>query len=411
MLKFPWFALFLVTSISTSATEFPVTDVAAFAAAAKKVEPGDTIILENGTWADARLQIHSNGTAEQPITIVARSPGKVILTGDSRISLAGKHLIVDGLWFRNPTGEDSIELRINPHELADDCRITNCAVTNDHPGIQKKESVRFVSIFGSRHRIDHCYLAGKNTGGATLVVWLAEGQELAAHRIDHNYFGHRQRLGRNGGETIRIGDSKTSMLTASCIVEHNLFEKCDGEVECISNKSCGNIYRNNRFVEVSGTLTLRHGNGCRVENNVFLGAGARGSGGVRIIGEDHVVSGNHFDTLSGDDERSALCFMLGVPDSAAHEYFQVVRATVTGNTFLNCKHNIVIGMSGHEEASLPPVETSIRGNFIQTNKAEAFEILCEVDGVAVEGNSVSEERPADIPTEATVEPSGPRWWH
>ena len=97
--------------------------------------------------------------------------------------------------------------------------------------------------------------------GPTFVVWLGDGNE-GRHQIDHNYFGPREKLGKNGGETIRVGDSKTAMLTGGCVVEKNLFEKCNGETECISNKSCGNIYRDNTFLEVSGTLTLRHGNGC-----------------------------------------------------------------------------------------------------------------------------------------------------
>src|SRR5258707_256657 len=81
----------------------------------------------------------------------------------------------------------------------------------------------------------------------TYVVWLGHGRE-GGNQIDRNYFGPRAGLGANGGETIRIGDSRTSMLAANCVVEKNLFEKCNGEVECISNKSCGNIYRDNTFL-------------------------------------------------------------------------------------------------------------------------------------------------------------------
>ncbi|MEO2019091.1 MAG: polysaccharide lyase 6 family protein [Fuerstiella sp.] len=287
-------------------------------------------------------------------------------------------------------------------------RITNCAVVNNLPAAQKQGSTRFLSVYGARHRIDHCYLAGKTTEGATMVVWLAAGRE-AAHRIDHNHFGPRQRLGKNGGETIRVGDSKTSMLTAACVLEHNLFEKCDGEVECISNKSCGNLYRHNRFIGVSGTLTLRHGNGCRVENNVFLGDGARGAGGVRVIGEDHVITGNYFEDLTGDDERSGMCFMLGVPNSPANLYFQVKRATVSGNTFLNCKHNILIGMTGDEKAILPPVDTKIVGNFIQTNRGKAFEVHCDVSGVRMQNNQTETIRPEAIKRSAVPEPAGPTW--
>lgn len=403
-------SLFVSLMLATTAwsKEVPVSDPSSFAQATQKLDAGDTIILQAGTWADAHLKIHARGTAEKPVTIKAQTPGKVVLTGDSRITIAGEHIVVDGLWFQNPTGEEAIELRIDSDELANDCRVTNCAVTNEFQAAPGK-SARFVSIYGARHRIDHCYIAGKTTEGTTMVVWLSnEAKDQGQHQIDHNHFGPRQKLGKNGGETIRLGDSKTSMLTAACVVEHNLFEKCDGEAECISNKSCGNIYRHNTFKGVSGTITLRHGNGCRVENNVFLGDKAKGSGGVRIIGEDHVVTGNLFDGLTGDNERSAMCFMLGIPDSVPNGYFQVKRAKVTNNTFVNCEHNILIGMSGDKKAKLPPLETEITGNHIQTSKGEAFEIKCAVDGVTMKNNETGNELPSEVSVPAP-EPAGPLW--
>lgn len=394
--------------LAAHAVETRVADPAAFAEAARSVAAGDTIFLQDGTWPDARLKLRASGTAEKPVTIKAQTPGKLVLTGYSRLSVAGEHIVVDGLWFQNPTGEEAIELRIDSDELANNCRITNCAVTNDLQAAPGK-SARFVSIYGARNRVDHCYIAGKTSEGTTMVVWLSnEAKDQGKHQIDHNHFGPRQKLGKNGGETIRIGDSKTSMQTAACVVEHNLFEKCDGEAECISNKSCGNLYRFNTFKGVSGTLTLRHGNACRVENNIFLGDKAKGSGGVRIIGEDHVVTGNYFDGLTGDDERSAMCFMLGIPNSVPNGYFQVKRANVSNNTFVNCEHNILIGMSGDKKATLPPLESEIRGNRIHTGKGEAFEIKCAVDGVTMEGNETGKELAVDFKKPVPA-PVGPAW--
>lgn len=396
-------------ALSISAKEIPVADATAFATAVKSTAPGDVIILQDGTWADAHLKIHASGTAEKPVTVKAQTPGRVLLTGSSRLSVAGEHVVVDGLWFQNPTGEEAIELRIAPKELASDCRVTNCAVTNELQAAPGR-SARFVSIYGARNRIDHCHVAGKTSEGTTVVVWLAGAvEEPPRHRIDHNHFGPRQKLGKNGGETIRVGDSKTSMQTAACVVEHNFFEKCDGELECISNKSCGNLYRLNTFKGVSGTLTLRHGNACRVENNVFLGDNAGGCGGVRVIGEDHVVTGNVFSGLTGTEGRSALCFMLGIPDSAPHGYFQVKRARVTNNTFVNCEHNILIGMSGDKKASLPPVETEISGNRIQTARGKAFEIRCAADGVKIHDNETGDALAAGFKLPESA-PVGPAWW-
>jgi poly(beta-D-mannuronate) lyase len=236
------------------AKETLVANPAEFAKAAKNLRAGDTIILKNGLWKEKRLRIQANGTSDQPITLKAETRGKVILRGKSSISVAGSHLILDGLWFQNPSTSDAIELRVDDTP-AIDCRITNCAVTDTRPLSSSKSVTRFISLYGSRNRVDHCYFAGKITGGPSLVVWLAANAE-SSHRIDHNHFGPREPLTKNGGETIRVGDSASSMLNATCIIEHNLFEKCNGETECISNKSCGNIYRNNTFKAVSGTLTL-----------------------------------------------------------------------------------------------------------------------------------------------------------
>jgi poly(beta-D-mannuronate) lyase len=400
------FFLSLALALPIAAKDIPVADAAAFAAAAKTIAAGDTLILQDGTWADAWLKIHAEGTAKKPVTIRAQTPGKVVFTGDSRLSVGGAHIVVEGLWFQNPTGEQVLELRLDSKQLASDCRITHCAVTNDTP-LVSKNSAQFVSIYGARNRVDHCYIAGKTTQGTTLVVWLSEeAKDQGLHQIDHNHFGPRRKLGKNGGETIRLGDSKTSMQTAACLVEHNLFEKCDGEAECISNKSCGNVYRFNTFKGVSGTLTLRHGNHCIVENNVFDGAGAKGAGGVRVIGEHHIVTGNHFENLTGDKERSALCIMLGIPDSPANGYFQVKHAEIRGNRFVNCEHNILIGMSGNKKATLPPVETHISDNSIDTRKGEAFEIKCAVDGVFTKNNR---DQKGGQPEKFQAEPVGPAW--
>jgi poly(beta-D-mannuronate) lyase len=389
------------------AEEMILADAAAFAAAAKSIKAEDTLVLKDGIWVDAELNLQAEGTAERPITLRAQTGGKVVFTGKSSLSIGGAHIIVDGLWFQNPKGEEAIELRSEHNKPANDCRITNCAVTNDLPAPKAKTSARFVSIYGSRNRVDHCYLAGKTTAGTTLVVWICEGDDVK-HQIDHNHFGPREPLGKNGGETIRVGDSKTSMVMAACVVEHNLFEQCNGEAECISNKSCGNLYRRNTFKAVSGTLTLRHGNACRVEDNVFLGEGAKGTGGIRVNGEDHLVKGNYLENLTGDDARSAICLMLGIPNSAANGYFQVKRAKVTENTLINCEHNFLFGMSGEKKANLPPIETVVSNNMIQTNKEEAFVSRCAMDGVTLDNNKVGKEPVKAAPPPAP-EQAGPGW--
>jgi poly(beta-D-mannuronate) lyase len=199
--------------------------------------------------------------------------------------------------------------------------------------------------------------------------------DAPTHVIRKNYFGPRPRLGKNGGEIIRIGDSDSSMQRAACVVEGNYFEKCDGEVECISNKSCGNVYRGNTFVECQGTLTMRHGNGCLIEGNVFLGNHRKETGGIRIIGEDHIVKGNYLTGLEGDEARSAICLQNAIENSPLNGYFQVKHAVIADNSILDCKHSIAIGYADKDvKALLPPVDCRFEGNYVSSPEHRLVEL-------------------------------------
>jgi Chondroitinase B len=140
-----------------------------------------------------------------------------------------------------------------------------------------------------------------------VVAWLDAGQ-AANHRIDSNYFADRP-VGRtsNGYEMIRIGDSATSNTNAGVVVENNLFKSTDGEIEIISIKSNDNIYRYNTITESAGTLTLRHGDRATVEGNFILGNEKDGSGGVRVIGQDHKIFNNYIANVD-DRADGAIAF-------------------------------------------------------------------------------------------------------
>ncbi|MCA9237581.1 MAG: polysaccharide lyase 6 family protein [Planctomycetales bacterium] len=379
-------ALLQLAATPAVAKEFLVKDVHELKLAAKSARPGDHVIMAEGEWRDAKLVFSGQGTKAAPITLRAAAPGKTVMTGASELRLGGENLVVDGLLFQNPaaTVSDLIQFRVDSKRLAFNCRLTNCAVISTLQ-VENSQESRWVNLYGSGHRVDRCTFQGKSGKGSTLVVWLVNTGD-GRHQIEQNYFGPREKLGKNGGETIRIGDSKTSMLAGDCVVENNLFERCNGETECISNKSCGNTYRHNTFLEVSGTLTLRHGNDCLVEQNVFLGNKARGTGGVRIIGEDHIVRGNYFEKLTGDDARSALTFMMGIPNSPADRYFQVQRAIVQDNTFVECEHTLLIGLSDDRKATLPPIETVITGNVVVAEKYTVVEARCPLDGITWKQN-------------------------
>jgi poly(beta-D-mannuronate) lyase len=340
----------------------------------KRVQPGDTVVMSDGTWRDADLLLEGQGTAARPITLRALTPGKVVLTGRSRLRIAGSYLVAEGLLFRGGFAEGHVvAFRADARRVADHCRLTGCAIIDTNPPDKQTDS-KWVSLYGDHNRVDHCYFAGKTNAGTTLVVWVS-GQPNG-HRIDHNHFGPRPPLGSNGGETIRVGTSDVSMSVSRTVVEANYFGACSGEAEIVSNKSCENVYRGNTFVDCGGSLTLRHGNRCLVEGNFFFGHGRSGTGGIRVIGEEHRVVNNYLEGLAGSGAKSALSVMDGIPNSPLDGYFQVKRALIAFNSVIDCRASLVLGLgAGSHGASLPPEECVIANNLITSRTGPLMRVV------------------------------------
>ncbi len=298
----------------------------------ERAMPGDTLELPNGTYEDLVIHLEGQGEENAPITLKAETPGKVILLGESRVQIGGQWLVLEGLVFTGPysgNDDDVIQFRSGGRE-SEDCRVTEVSIIDYVP--ENGRRTFWVSMHGERNRVDHCYFSGHDVSGVTVVAWL-DG-EPNYHRIDHNHFANRIDGGENGWETIRIGTSTWSMSNSRTTVEYNLFTRVDGEIEIISNKSCENTYRYNTFLECGSMLTLRHGNRCLVEGNYFLGGHRERTGGVRVIGEDHVVINNYFEGTMGRD-GAVITLYPGVPGGQLNEYFAAHNAVVAFNTLYN----------------------------------------------------------------------------
>ena len=283
------------------------------------LRPGDEIILADGAWKDQAIAFRAKGSAAKPVTFRAQTPGKVIFSGNSSVVIEGEHLVVSGLFLDHcDAAEDGIRIS------ASNCRLTESAVVGGRHKF-------FVHFFGRSNRMDRCYLAGKTNDHPTLQVEV-EGRPNF-HRLDHNHFGHRPPLGRNGGETIRVGYSHQSMTNSGTLVERNFFERCDGELEIISNKSCENTYRGNTFLDCAGMFTLRHGNRCRVEGNFIIGNHKRGSGGIRVIGEGHAIVRNHIEGVM----QGGFWITSGISNSELRGYFQARNCVIAWNTFADSR--------------------------------------------------------------------------
>jgi len=369
-----------------------VTTQIEYQAATKKLQPGDTIVLANGEWKNFEIVLAGIGQQDKPITLTAEEKGKVFITGLSNLRIAGEYLVVTGLVFKDgytPTAE-VISFRRNKDHLANHSRITEVVIDGfNNP--ERTESDYWVSMYGKNNRFDHNYLAGKNNNGVTMAVRLnSEESQQNHHRIDHNYFGHRPILGSNGGETLRIGTSHYSLTNSFTIVEDNYFDRCDGEVEIISNKSGSNIIRGNVFFESRGTLTLRHGNDNLVENNVFFGNGVEHTGGIRVINKRQTIRNNYMEGLTGTRFGSAFVIMNGVPNSPINRYHQVEDTLIENNTIINASH-IELAAGSDAERSAVPLTTRFENNLIyNADGKDPVAIHDDISGIEFAGNVQNE---------------------
>ena len=360
-------------------------------AANASAKPGDIVILKNGTWKDVVIKLNCSGTERMPITFKAQTIGKVIISGMSQLRLGGNYIIVEGLLFTNgySPSHEVIDFKINNKELANHCRITNCVI-NDFNKPQRMADDNWVSFSGKNNRIDHCSFINKKNMGVLLAVLLDDDRSWENfHSIDHNYFGLRLPLASNGGETIRVGLSQHCQFNSNTQIKDNFFEHCDGEAEVISIKSCSNVVSNNVFKECQGSVVLRHGNYNTVTNNIFLGNGKEGTGGVRIINKGQWVINNFFYKCRGESFRAPLVLMNGIPNSPANRYVQVTDAVVMNNSFVDCAP-MSFGEGSDKERTLPSANVLFAKNIFYNNiDSNLYKAWDDISGIRFIGNQIS----------------------
>lgn len=366
--------------------------------AMKAAEPGAEIVMANGVWEDVEIKFKAQGAEGQPIVLRAETPGKVIISGQSNLSFSGEYIEISGLVFKNgytPTSE-VISFKTSKTDLANHSRVTNCVIDN-FTNPERFDGDTWVSIYGKNNRFDHNSLIGKGNRGVTLAVKLTtEESRENDHIIEYNYFGPRQVLGSNGGETLRVGTSHYSRTYSNTVVSNNYFDRVNGEHEIVSNKACGNEFRDNVFFESQGTLTMRHGHHTLVENNYFLGNRKPNTGGVRIINEYQTVRKNYMAGLTGHRFRGALVIMNGVPNSPINRYNQVVDSYMDNNIVVNSDY-IQLCAGSDDERSAIPVGSTFKNNLILGNtNPEPFTIYDDVSGIEFTGNVMNEEAKAPM---------------
>jgi hypothetical protein len=275
-------ALVAFASLSASAATINVNSISSLQSAINGAVAGDIIIMQSGTYTtSSAITVNRVGTASNPITISAGTIGGVTIQGTHGFvfSSPAAYIEIEGFRFLHA---NSINIPVGTHHI----RLTRNFIDLN---IASGADVSYINISGDDVEIDRNEFANKNTLGNMLDITGTGGQVARRLWVHHNYFHDFVSAGGNGAETIRWGLSGLSLSTGNGICEYNLFVRCNGENEMISNKSSGNIFRFNTVID-GNEMSQRHGDNCQWYGNYMLN-----SEGIRIYGDNHLIHSNYLE--------------------------------------------------------------------------------------------------------------------
>lgn len=319
-----------------------VSNCAALNTALSNANPGDVIILANGTYTCGAISARS-GTASKPIVIRAANPRQAQFTSDT-FTISGNYNVVANLTFDNSgvnvTGSYN---RITGNKFQNSAGPLRAAVTVDR---------------GNRNRIDHNEVVDYGVGQRGFRILPTTGGNNTAKNnvIDRNYLHRSLGARQNGADAVQLGSNlnhTTEQLYT--IVEYNLIEQWEIDAEIISNKSSKNIIRLNTVGNSNATGPIRHGSFVDVISNYFFGLQA-----VVIQGDDHRAIGNIVENSdliirNGDTTQDDLSTGTGHPAAR--------RTLVAGNTVINGEICVGCRIPGGDAASgVPARYTDLKAN-------------------------------------------------
>lgn len=367
---FTWIVVFcLFSATSMFAGSITVASIEELQKAIDVAKPGDKIILRNGFYTTtADVTIAAAGTKEKPIILEAESTGKAEISGIGGFNLVSPaaYIIIRGFKFTHAASKARCSAG------SSFCQWTNNIFETPGTG-------DYLTIAGSDHEIHYNTFQNKDSLGKFIAVKGIGSQIAERLWIHHNYFKKQKNQGnRNGAEALQFGLSGFSLSSSNSIIEHNLFEDCDGENELISVKASRVTVRYNTIRNCPAQFTLRHGNFNQVYGNYFIN-----TPGLRIFGDDHLIYSNHFENcsiainignggaevadgapLTSHDRPDRVIIAFNTLVNNKMNIAQTARANGLGSTHITIANNVIVGGGAAVSIVGPASNHFAEGNII-----------------------------------------------
>ena len=356
-----------------------VNTIPELVAAVAAAEPGDRVLLADGTYTDIGAIALTNTAANpehEDITIAAANRGKAVFTGDTRITLRdSSYLVFRDFFFDSAVTSAPGTVAASGNVLTLD-RTSFSKVTNNyfyHSGNSGSPFARVLYIFNTSTDNQVAHNTFEDPVGTPITVRDNKQADVTADEqndnnwIHHNVFkngkytldAYPQLRDANGMEAIQLGVGGGTGTELFARVENNLFQNYTGDAaEIVSNKSSQNVIRYNTFRNNQSGLTLRGGDDIVVDGNFFLGMGA----GMRVFGRRHIIRNNYF---TGGQ------IGIVMPTGTLPGYVVGEDVTIVNNTFVNNAVNeLYIGAPNTPNDQ--PTNTLVANNLVVTNRGTAF---------------------------------------
>jgi hypothetical protein len=316
--------------------------------------PGQWVELADGTYNNPT----SRTISRSGVIVKAETVGGVTITG-APIEISGNNAWFHGFRLNNAASGDTM------YVSGDGAHIVRNTFRMTGTGISEWLVVRADNVEVAYNDF------GNKASQGTFVLHGTGSSHYTGLKMHHNYFHDHSGSG-TPAEAYRIGSSQSAWLDFQAEVYNNRFERINGETELVTNKGSGINIHDNTFIDCNSSVTFRHGNNNRVENNVFIHTG------LRIYGHGHVVRGNQIIDDSNNQLRQSLQIGAGTdandsgspgqPGSSNSIHSQVRDTIIENNIIVNTRNigslvSVQLGFSSIT-APYPPIDNTIQNNII-----------------------------------------------
>lgn len=415
---------------NATGTTTTVTSPSEFNDATATAQPGDIILVKNGTRSWGNLRITSNGTEENPIIYTAETPGGVTFQNASTLfKVTGRWNIIGGFNINN------IAKRVFLVSNSDN-RLTGNTITASGI-INFSEGAVEILGGGDRTRFDNNTVT-RSKGYAIRVVLSSQNAPQDV-RIDNNIFDRANRAfrvtsiedhpgdaaaahsGQSIGDIVSTPSHHTGSLIAAAILqvgqgdfksefydgnqenppssalvhvemrtvfEYNTIKNFNGRTsQIISNKSSYNTYRYNNFINAVGGIGLRQGNYNQVYGNSWKDGS--GSSSIFFYGMYNVIANNIIDRPNGRGISEKTWGDRPHPTTGVITYYPPTGYNlVANNTIVATRSDQAAISLGFDNGESKPITGSIYvNNIIMGNASKLFAYKASgCDGCVITNN-------------------------